>query len=84
MPFPFSCPFYFGPASTFAIAFSLTVFNRRSYDLAMMALFNGKERKLSEWQDLFHQADQRFEFVVCRTNDPKQLSLIEFIWNGQS
>lgn len=52
--------------------------------MAMMALFNGKERKLSEWQDLFHQADQRFEFVVCRTNDPKQLSLIEFIWNGQS
>lgn len=48
----------------------------------MMALFNGKERTLSEWQHLFQQADQRFKFVACRTKDPRQLSLVEFVWDG--
>ncbi|KAL0941583.1 sterigmatocystin 8-O-methyltransferase [Colletotrichum truncatum] len=54
-----------------------------NYDLAMMALFNGQERSLLEWQELFQKADRRFRFVACRTKSPKDLSIIEFEWDSR-
>lgn len=52
----------------------------RSEDLNMAAVFNARERTLSEWKALFIEADDRF--VLRSVNRPKGsiLSLMEIEW----
>lgn len=50
----------------------------------MMAQFNGQERDLDEWKELFAQADTRFKFVSVDTAPPGLMGLIEFEWNTRA
>lgn len=36
------------------------------YDIDMMSMFGGKERKLSEWEELIRSADERLHITDVR------------------
>ncbi|KAI1129037.1 S-adenosyl-L-methionine-dependent methyltransferase [Nemania abortiva] len=54
----------------------------RSFDLVMSTIQNAKERELTEWVELFHEADKRFEFEGATTPPGSQLSLLVATWKG--
>ena len=48
----------------------------------MMALFNGKERPVEAWKDIFHAADERFEIARVEANPLTFFVVIEAVWRG--
>ncbi|KAI1203724.1 S-adenosyl-L-methionine-dependent methyltransferase [Nemania serpens] len=52
----------------------------RGFDLAMMELFNAREREEQDWQRLFAEADSRFQFAGVRTVPGADLAFISAIW----
>jgi hypothetical protein len=53
----------------------------RGFDLAMMELFNSKEREQRDWVKLFGDADSRFQFDGVRTVPGANLAFISAIWS---
>lgn len=54
----------------------------RGFDLAMLELFNAKEREKNDWSKLFAEADSRFRFEGARFVDGAELSFISAVWQG--
>ncbi|KAF2705431.1 S-adenosyl-L-methionine-dependent methyltransferase [Pleomassaria siparia CBS 279.74] len=54
----------------------------RGFDLAMMDLFNAKEREQGDWEKLFGEADSRFRFDGVRTVPGADLAFISAVWQG--
>ncbi|KAI1208033.1 S-adenosyl-L-methionine-dependent methyltransferase [Annulohypoxylon truncatum] len=54
----------------------------RSFDLVMTSIQNAKERELSDWAELFQNADERFEFVGATCPPGSNLSLLVAVWKG--
>ncbi|KAK9415006.1 putative hydroxyindole o-protein [Seiridium unicorne] len=52
----------------------------RGFDLAMMELFNAREREQRDWQRLFNEADPRFSFQGVRTVPGADLGFISANW----
>ncbi|KAG8161693.1 hypothetical protein KVR01_008680 [Diaporthe batatas] len=52
----------------------------RGQDLAMMALFNSKERTTEQWKELIKRADQRFVIHSVTPMPPGPLALIVVGW----
>ncbi|KAL2756633.1 hypothetical protein ACRALDRAFT_1080807 [Sodiomyces alcalophilus JCM 7366] len=54
----------------------------RAADLNMAAVFNARERMVSEWRELFSSTDARF--VLNQVIEPKgsALGILEFLWEG--
>ncbi|CAI6332294.1 unnamed protein product [Periconia digitata] len=53
------------------------------YDLAMKHQFNGKERRIVEWEELFQKADPRFKMGRVVSMPGSLLSVIEFVWKPE-
>ena len=54
----------------------------RAFDLAMLELFNSKERDADEWSGLLREADERFKLVGIKRPLRSKLSFIEIMWEG--
>lgn len=54
----------------------------RGQDLAMMALFNSKERTREQWIELIGNADPRFVVANVTEMPPGPLALIEAVWQN--
>lgn len=54
----------------------------RTFDLGMIASFNGRERDADEWQSLFERADPRFSSVGVTQPKGSNLALIRATWSG--
>lgn len=54
-----------------------------STDLRMMALFNGKERPVETWKEVFKAADERFEVVRVEANPLTYMMVTELVWRGE-
>ncbi|KAH7316781.1 putative O-methyltransferase [Stachybotrys elegans] len=52
----------------------------RGFDLAMMELFNARERERGDWVRLFAEADERFQFDGVRTVPGADLAFISAVW----
>lgn len=52
----------------------------RCQDIAMMAMFNSKERSEMEWRKLIQEADPRFNFASIQRLAPSPLAVMELIW----
>lgn len=52
----------------------------RGQDLAMLALFNSKERTSEQWAGLIKRADQRFVMESVTPMPPGPLALIVLVW----
>ncbi|KAK7744120.1 hypothetical protein SLS53_003641 [Cytospora paraplurivora] len=52
----------------------------RSQDIAMMAVFNSKERSEVEWRSLISRADSRFHFESIVQLKPSPLAVMELSW----
>jgi hypothetical protein len=52
------------------------------FDLAMLELFNAKERERNDWSRLFQEADPRFRFEGARAVAGADLSFICAVWQG--
>lgn len=50
-------------------------------DITMTQLLNAKERELGEWQEMFEQADWRFEFLGGKQPAGSLLWIIEARWS---
>lgn len=48
----------------------------------MLEIGNAKERDLSEWEQLFRQADERFSFQGMIQPVGSNLALLEATWEG--
>jgi len=53
-------------------------------DLGMKELLNAKERTSEEWKQLFHDADPRFRLVQIKKPPASELSIVEYIWEGEN
>ncbi|KAK5991391.1 O-methyltransferase lcsG [Cladobotryum mycophilum] len=51
-------------------------------DLRMMALFNGKERPVEAWKEIFRAADERFEIARVEANPLTFFVVMEAVWRG--
>ncbi|PGH07096.1 hypothetical protein AJ79_06374 [Helicocarpus griseus UAMH5409] len=51
-------------------------------DLRLMALFNGKERPVDAWKNIFHAADERFEIASVKANPETFFTVVEAVWRG--
>jgi hypothetical protein len=51
-------------------------------DLRLMALFNGKERPVESWTQIFKAADERFEIAGVKSNPQNFFAVIEAVWCG--
>lgn len=58
----------------------LILTSNRGQDLAMMALFNSKERTREQWVELIGKADSRFSVKRVTMMSTGPLALIEVIW----
>lgn len=56
----------------------------RGFDLAMMELFNAREREKRDWERLFGETDSRFHFNGVRTVPGADLGFISAIWRPAS
>ncbi|KAI1092133.1 S-adenosyl-L-methionine-dependent methyltransferase [Rostrohypoxylon terebratum] len=54
----------------------------RGFDLAMMELFNSREREEKDWERLFDEADSRFRFEGVRTVPGADLAFISATWRS--
>jgi hypothetical protein len=52
----------------------------RGVDLAIKALFNGKERDADDWKKLFEDADPRFRFLNVSVAPGIPLAVIQAQW----
>lgn len=52
----------------------------RGFDLAMMELFNARERERRDWQRLFGEADSSFSFEGVKTVPGADLAFISATW----
>ena len=52
----------------------------RFYDLCMLSFFNSREREKEDWQNLFHEADERFGNIKIWTPEGASLAIIEATW----
>ncbi|KAI2607961.1 S-adenosyl-L-methionine-dependent methyltransferase [Hypoxylon sp. NC1633] len=52
----------------------------RGFDLAMMELFNAREREQRDWQRMFDEADSRFRFEGVRTVPGADLAFVSATW----
>jgi hypothetical protein len=55
----------------------------RCQDLAMMAVFNSKERSMEEWTQLVTKADPRFRLKSVVQLPPSSLAMLEVVWESQ-
>lgn len=53
----------------------------RAMDLTMMEMQNSKERELEDWENLFQEADARFEFKGGFQPSGSNLWILEVEWN---
>jgi hypothetical protein len=62
------------------LLYKLTLGVNRAADLSMTALFNARDRTISDWKSLLSQADSRF--VLKNVVEPKgsALSILEVSW----
>lgn len=51
-------------------------------DLRMMALFNAKERPVQAWQELFKEADERYDVVRVDADPLTFMCVLEAVWRG--
>lgn len=58
--------------------------NDRSEDLNMGAIFNSRERTLSDWNKLLVEADARFVLKGVTRPKGSALSLMEVVWEAAS
>lgn len=56
----------------------------RGVDLAIKALFNGKERDAEDWKQLFQDADPRFKFLGISVAPGIPLAVIQAQWEQSS
>jgi 6-hydroxytryprostatin B O-methyltransferase len=49
-------------------------------DMAMLALFNAKERSLKDWEDLLNMTDQGLKLVGVTEPKGSALGLLEVQW----
>jgi hypothetical protein len=49
-------------------------------DLAMKASFNSHEREISDWIELFIEANPRFKFVGAKVPMGSNLAVLHFRW----
>jgi hypothetical protein len=47
------------------------------YDIDMMCMFGGKERTLSEWQEIISEADEHLRITELRTSSASPTTIIE-------
>jgi hypothetical protein len=66
----------FGTASPYA------EYLTRAFDLAMLELFNSKEREPDDWLNLFAIADSRFKVTEIKQPATCKLAFIEAVWMG--
>ncbi|KAI0436031.1 putative O-methyltransferase [Xylaria telfairii] len=52
-------------------------------DMMLLAVNNARLRTLSEWQEIFSAADDRFGAVRCVTTQGAAIAILEVIWEGQ-
>jgi hypothetical protein len=52
----------------------------RLFDMAMLALQNGKEREAQDWKSLIERTDSRFKIIEIRTLKESDLGIIELVW----
>ena len=57
---------------------------RRAFDLAMLELFNSKEREKDDWIALLESAHPSFRMVGITQPPGSNLSFIEIVWDGSS
>lgn len=55
----------------------------RTTDLAMLSMFNAKERNWNDWLQLFAEADPGFVLKSANTPPKSELALIVVEWKGQ-
>lgn len=51
-------------------------------DLEMAYTFNARERILSDWKALFHEADAAFVFKDAIEPASSAMGIMEFVWEG--
>ncbi|KAF9892841.1 hypothetical protein FE257_000430 [Aspergillus nanangensis] len=51
-------------------------------DVRLMALFNGKERAVGAWKNVFALADGRFEVVGVKADPVTFFAIVEAVWRG--
>ena len=51
-------------------------------DMLMLTLCNARERDRDDWEMLFKQADNRFQFVDASVPEGSSLAIIEAKWRG--
>lgn len=49
----------------------------------MLEIHNGKERDLSDWLQLFEDADRRFKLVGVKQPVSSRLGIIELVWETE-
>lgn len=54
----------------------------RSMDLTMLELQNARERELKDWEALFKEADERFEWNGGKRPEGSTLWILEAVWRG--
>lgn len=57
----------------------------RAMDISQLVMLNSGEREITEWQELFYAADERFEFQGVRrsSNDAVSgLAVVVAQWKG--
>jgi hypothetical protein len=54
----------------------------RSMDLTMLELQNARERELKDWETLFKEADERFEWKGGKRPEGSTLWILEAVWRG--
>lgn len=50
--------------------------------MLMMTLSNARERDRDDWEMLFKQADERFQFAGAFVPEGSSLAIIEARWHG--
>lgn len=68
------------PQKAYRISYSYINTSDRGQDLAMMALFNSKERTREQWVELIGKADPRFLVMGVTAMRTGPLALIEVMW----
>ena len=54
--------------------------DRRTMDLSMLELHNGKERDADDWRKLFEDCDPRFKFEKIIRPPGSKLGIIQVAW----
>lgn len=68
-------------SSHIMLYYGITLTGYRCQDLAMLAVFNSKERSEAEWRGLVARADSRFRFESIVQLMASPLAIMEISWN---